>query len=110
MSATITLPRLSVDPMTLDRWIRAGLLHLDRPGTGYRRSYPACELRAMAALDSLRRLAGADPSPQGGKGHPARRQLQHTVAELARTNEPGTAHEITTPVPWIHHVLIVPEP
>lgn len=112
-SAAVDLP--GIGRHTFEDWAQSGLVQVDKRGSGYLRSYPAPELRAARALDSLRRLAGIDPARgTGNLGSPTRQApviaLQRTVAELARTNEPGTAHEITTPVPWVRHVLIVPEP
>lgn len=101
----MTLP---VNPMTLHRWIRDGYLRLPLPGTGCRRPVPAEEMRAMLALESCRRLGGVDPSSESRS--PATRALMSTVAEVARTHPPGTAVEITTPCPYVRHVVIVPEP
>lgn len=100
-----TVPALPVTLVTVDRWIRAGLLRLDHPGTGTRRTYPPAEVRAMRAIVAARCLGGASPDGQYLTGSSL--PLLVTVAELARTNEPGTAHEITSPVPWIRHVLVV---
>lgn len=99
---------LPVSPMVVDRWIRAGLLRLERPGSGYRRPYPEAERRAIVALDMALHHGseGVDPISWS----PSRRALLATVAEVARSHPAGTAHEITSPVPWIRHVLIVPEP
>lgn len=96
------------DP-TLDAWIRAGLLHLSMPGTGRRRAYPPEELRAARALDSLRRLGGISPGGESRDRDGRRRALQHAVAECARTNPPGTVHDLPSPAPWLRVVLIVPE-
>jgi hypothetical protein len=103
-----TKPPLPVNDMTVDRWTRAGFLRLASPGTGRRREYPPGEIRAMIALDAFRRRCGTDPS--GVAFTDAERELMSTIAEVARTHPPGTAHEIASPVPWIRHVVIVPEP
>jgi hypothetical protein len=108
MSGAPAGPQLPVSLVVVDRWIRAGFLHLDRPGQGTRRAYPESERRAMVALDACRRLAGADPDGQSLTD--AHRALMSTVAEVARTHPPGTAVEITTPCPYVRHILIVPEP
>lgn len=97
-----------LDDMTLYRWIRAGLLHLPTPGTGHRRSYPEAELRAMRAVDSIRRLGGAEP--QGESWNAARYALARDVAEAARTHASGDVVDIASPVPFVRHVLVVPGP
>lgn len=107
MSGAPAGPRLPVSLVVVDRWIRAGFLRLERPGTGARRTYPVPEVRAMLALDACRRLAGADPDGQSLTD--AHRSLMSTVAEVARTHPPGTAVEITTPCPYVRHVVIVPD-
>lgn len=108
MSAGAAGPTLPVSLVVVDRWIRAGLLRLDKPGTGKRRRYPEAERRAMVALDACRRLGGIDPDGEALTG--PRRVLLAEVAEAARSNPAGAVVEIVTPVPWVHHVLIVPEP
>lgn len=107
--AGVDLPGISL--VDIDRWIRAGLLRLSMPGSGRRRRYPIKEVRAALALDSLRRLGGARGSINGCAGAPgAGRQLQHDVAQAARSNPPGTVVELETGPAWLRVVVVVPEP
>lgn len=96
-----------VNDPSLNAWIRAGLLHLDLPGSGRRRHYPVAEVRAARALDALRRLGGIEPP---SLNTPAQRKLQLAVANAARNNPPGTVVEIPSPVSWVRTIVVVPEP
>lgn len=103
-------PVAGVNDPTLQAWIRAGLLDLTQPGTGKRRTYSPAEVRAIRALDSLRRLGGISPGVESGHGRPGvRLALQHAVAECARANPPGSVHDLPSPAPWLRVVLIVPK-
>lgn len=95
--------------MTLSRWVRHGLVRLESPGSGRRRTYPPEELRVLRALIAATTLGGAPRWPAPG-WTPAVRAFLATVAEVARSNPPGTAHEIVTPCPYVRHIVIVPEP
>ncbi len=97
-------PALPISLATIDRWIRAGLLHLDRPGSGRRRQYPPAEMAALLALVDV----GA--STDGETWTPERRTLLADVADAARSNPPGAVVEIASPVPYVWHILIVPAP
>lgn len=102
-----------VTPVDIDRWITAGLLRLSKPGSGIRRRYPAAELRAIRALDSLRRLGGASPNgADAGVDYQRqkRRVLQVAVAAAARDNPPGTIVEVPTQSSCVRVVVVVPEP
>lgn len=99
---------LPVSDMTVNWWIHMGLLRLPLPGTGSRRVYPDAEVRAMRAIDSMRRLAGVEPV--GVNWGPAGHELARIVAEVARSNPPGTVVELPSKSPLVRHVLVVPEP
>lgn len=99
---------LPIDVMTLDRWIRAGILHLPLPGTGRHRRISESERRAIRAADSVRRLGGI--TPYAGQHPPAMRSLMVAAAQAARANPPGTVVELPSKSPHVRHVLIVPEP
>lgn len=98
---------LPVSDMTVNRWIHRGLLRLPLSGTGRRRDYPDAEVRAMRAVDSVRRLGGVEPV--GVNWGPAGHELARTVAEVARSNPAGTVVDIPSPCPYVRHILVVPD-
>ncbi len=97
---------------TLYAWHRAGLVRFKRPGQGGGRIVLApAELRVVHALDSLRRLGGGSlTTGADGRLPEAIVRLRRDVADAARSNPPGTVVELPSPVPWVRHVLVVPEP
>lgn len=95
--------RCPVNLAALDRWLRAGVIHLPRPGTGYRRHYPPAELRAIHAVH-------AAVGSSSGAWTPQRRTLLVAIAAAARSNPPGSVVELPSPVSYVRHVLVVPSP
>lgn len=87
--------RPPIDNMTLNRWVHLGLVH--PPLSGRWRDYSDAEVRAVLAIDSMRRL--------GPAGH----ELARTVAEAARSNPAGTEVDLPSPVPYVRLILVVPD-
>lgn len=100
----MTLP---INDMTLNRWIRRGVLDLPLCGTGHKRTYQKGELRAMVAVDGLRRLGGVAPDTSAWT--PTVTDLARAVAEAARSNPPRTVVELPSPCSYVRHVLVVPD-
>ncbi len=64
--------------------------------------------RTADAVMSVRRLGGAstdDGTPWG----PAANSLARSVADAVRDNPPGAVVELPSPVPFVRHILVVPE-
>lgn len=99
--------RRYIDDMTMDRWIRAGIIRVQRLGPGRSRKVTDDEMRAIAAVDSVRRLAGTAPTSEAYT--PSVRALMVVAAEAARTNPPGTIVELASKSPHVRHILVVPE-
>lgn len=95
-----------INAKTLRRWIDAGFLDLPLPGTGHPRPVPPEEVRAIRAVDSVRRLGGATPNSESFAGT---RTLMRSAAAAARVHQPGDVVEMFSPVPWVRLVLVVPE-